>query len=137
MNGATSTENDRAMALREAQLNDAKAAEQKAAVRRPASKRVNTFEGGIILAFAAVSDILLDYLIIGSIPIIGDIIDGVVWLTIAAWVIMKGLQRPPMFLAAGGIELIPFGDLLPTYMLMVAGIILYNNSPRFRAALGI
>jgi hypothetical protein len=129
-----STENEQALALQEARLKDQLDEKQKTAAG-PAVKKISNFEAGIMLAVAGASD-LLDYLVVGSIPLIGDILDIIVWLAITAWVMMRGLDKPPMFLAAGGIELIPIiGDLLPTYILMVVVIILYNNSSRFRTAL--
>ena len=76
--------------------------------------------------FFVVNDIL-DYFIVGSIPIVGDVLDGITWGAISAWVLFRGIDRPQSSLFAGAIELIPFGDLLPTYTLMVAGIVIYNN----------
>src|SRR3989338_4080458 len=91
-----------------------------------AGVHVGGVEAACMLAFAATNDIL-DYFIVGSIPIVGDVLDGITWGAISAWVLFRGIDRPQSSLFAGAIELIPFGDLLPTYTLMVAGIVIYNN----------
>jgi hypothetical protein len=82
--------------------------------------------GIIVLLFALGSDIL-DYFVIGSIPVLGDILDMTVWLTIAAWVWFLNMEKPLYLLFAGLIELIPFiGDFVPTWTIMVLIIIFYN-----------
>lgn len=83
--------------------------------------------GLIILMISAGSD-LLDYFIIGSIPIAADILDIITWLIIAAWVFIMGLKRPPAVLASGLIELIPFGDFIPTWVALTAAILIWNFS---------
>ena len=89
--------------------------------------RVNTFEAGIMLTLALVNDIL-DYFIIGSIPVIGDIFDGITWGVIVLWATFRGFKRPPLWGLYGVAELVPFiGDLIPTYTGMVLFIVLYNR----------
>lgn len=92
----------------------------------PRAARIGAFEAGILLSLAAFNDIL-DWFIIGSIPILGDILDGVVWGGIAAWASFRGVKRPPGAMFAGVIEFIPLGDLVPTFILQVAWIIVYHN----------
>ena len=86
-------------------------------------------EGIPVFMAAGITD-LIDYFIVGSIPIVGDILDIGIWAVIAMWVWLRAIQRPPAALLGGVIELIPFGDLLPTWMIMVLAIIIYNNSRR-------
>lgn len=90
--------------------------------------RVGVFEGGIMLILGASNDIL-DYFILGSIPVLGDLIDGFTWSVIAFWAMLRGLKRPRGALFAGALEFIPLGDLIPTYTAMVLWIIVHNNRP--------
>lgn len=90
---------------------------------------VGSAEGGLMSFVAVVADII-DYLVVGSIPIVGDILDVAVWFMIAIWVWSRGIKRPTAAMFSGIIELIPFGDLLPTFIGMVLVIIIYNNSRR-------
>lgn len=90
---------------------------------------IELVEGGLI-AFVAVGADIIDYLVVGSIPVIGDILDVEVWFLIAMWVWSRGIKRPTAAMFSGIIELIPFGDLLPTFIGMVLVIITYNNSRR-------
>ncbi|MBI1957256.1 MAG: hypothetical protein HYS44_02260 [Candidatus Niyogibacteria bacterium] len=113
-----------AQARREAA--EASAPEEETAAEAPTAPRVNAFEAGIMLALAIVND-GLDYLIIGSIPIIGDIFDGVLWGCIVWWANARGLRKPPFWGFTGAVELIPFGDIIPTYTLMVLWLIAYNR----------
>src|SRR3989344_1606517 len=73
---------------------------------------------------------LVDYLVVGSIPVVGDIIEVGIWLAIAIWVWLRAIRKPPAVLFSGIIELIPFGDLIPTFIAMVLVIIIYNNALR-------
>lgn len=94
-------------------------------------------EGGLI-AFIAIAADLIDYLVVGSIPVIGDILDVAVWFVIAIWVWSRGIQRPPAALLSGVIELVPFiGDLVPTFIFMIFAIIIYNNYIRRRGEKGL
>ena len=54
-------------------------------LKRNLPPNIGIVESLLIFSIAAGSDVL-DYLIIGSIPIIGDILDIVTWMIIAAWV---------------------------------------------------
>ncbi|MCH7882802.1 hypothetical protein IIA95_00045 [Patescibacteria group bacterium] len=124
------SEEERAFALQEIRRGEPQKEDTASKDRQaPAGPRINPVEGGMMMAFAMLND-GLDYLIVGSIPLVGDLLDGITWFTISMWVWVRGLKRPPLFLGLGAIELIPFGDLIPTYTLMVIGIIIYNN-PRF------
>lgn len=93
---------------------------------------IDFMEGGLIVGVAALAD-LIDYLIVGSIPVIGDILDIGMWFLIALWVWTRGVRKPPASLFSGIVELIPLGDLLPTWMLMTMIIIVYNNHERKKA----
>ena len=125
-------ENEQAMSLAESRKNDGPS---DAGPKAPVGPKVEMLDGGLMLAIAGFND-LTDYLVIGSIPIVGDIIDGIVWFSIYAWVMSKGLDRPQMLMWSGAVEMIPLGDLLPTYTAMVMTIILYNNNPQFRTFFG-
>ncbi|MBI2038811.1 MAG: hypothetical protein HYT22_00805 [Candidatus Niyogibacteria bacterium] len=87
---------------------------------------MNMFIANLVLAVAMIND-TLDYFIIGSIPVVGDILDGATWGIILLWVYSQGLRRPPFWGLTGAIEIIPFGDLIPTYTLMVLWIIHDNR----------
>jgi hypothetical protein len=65
----------------------------------------------VAFAVAIVSD-LLDYTAVGSLPIIGDVIDAI---TLPILYALVG-----KFSLAGAIEFIPFADLIPTYTIAVA-----------------
>lgn len=65
----------------------------------------------VAFAVAIVSD-LLDYTVVGSLPIVGDIIDAI---TVPILYALIG-----KFSLAGAIEFIPFADLIPTYTIAVA-----------------
>lgn len=121
-------ENEQALALQEARLQEAKKQEAQPGHRRTDGPRVGPIEGGLMGAFTAVNA-LLDYLVVGSIPIVGDILDGITWFVISMWVWMRGFKKPPLFLMAGAVEFIPGGDLIPVYLAMVIVIVIYNNSP--------
>lgn len=67
---------------------------------------------GLAFTVALIND-LLDYLgFLGSIPLIGDLVDGAV--SIILWPLLGGL--PTLFTL---IEFIPFADLIPTYTIVV------------------
>lgn len=91
-----------------------------------ASSKAFLIVAGLLILFIAFASDLLDYFIIGSIPILGDIIDVAVWFVIWAWVWLGGLSRPPFIMFSGLIELIPFGDFIPTFTLLVLFLIFYN-----------
>ena len=88
------------------------------------------FAEGFLMLFITGAADLVDYLVVGSIPVVGDIIDVGIWLAIAIWVWLRAIRKPPAVLFSGIIELIPFGDLIPTFIAMVLVIIIYNNALR-------
>ena len=90
---------------------------------------IGFMEGGLVSFAAGVAD-TIDYLVVGSLSVVGDILDVGIWMFIAIWVWARGIKRPTAALLSGVIELIPFGDLLPTFIAMVLAIIIYNNSIR-------
>lgn len=97
---------------------------------RRSMPHVGFVEGGLI-SFVAVAADIIDYLVIGLIPVVGDILDVAVWMLIAVWVWSRGIKRPRAALLSGIIELIPvLGDLVPTWTFMALAIILYNNMVR-------
>ncbi|MGI0019412.1 MAG: hypothetical protein ACREAY_02965 [Nitrososphaera sp.] len=65
----------------------------------------------VAFAVAIVSD-LLDYTAMGSLPVIGDVIDAI---TIPILYALIG-----KFSLFGAVEFIPFADLVPTYTIAVA-----------------
>lgn len=94
-------------------------------IYRQVPAHVNLVELILIGGFAGISD-LLDYLIVGSIPIIGDILDLVTWFVIFMWIFLRGL-KPMMSIAAGAVEFIPFiGDLPPTWIGIVIVVSIYS-----------
>lgn len=98
-----------------------------------AGTKINLVEGVLVLGFAILMDII-DWLGLGSIPLIGDIFDLFTGAVIYFWVKIRGLdQKKPWFISwmSGGatlIELIPGGDLLPSYTLAVILIMIFNTS---------
>ncbi len=95
--------------------------------------RINMVSGSLILGLALSAD-LADYLIVGAIPIAGDVIDigagAVIWF----WVVTKGLNRGRSPLLswipwmASGIELIPLiGDIPPSFTISVLIIMALNT----------
>ena len=120
----TEAEDARAFELAQARA----AAEETAAITVSAATapRVGGFELGLMLGLAVFND-ALDYFVVGSIPVVGDLLDGFTWGTIALWVTTRGLERPDYSLLMGAIEMIPLGDLLPTFTLQVLWIVSYNN----------
>lgn len=93
-----------------------------------ASKSIILISGLFVLMIAIGADVL-DWLGVGSIPLLGDIIiDVPVSLVIIAWAFLTGAQSPSLLLLI--IEYIPvIGDLFPTYILTVLLIIFYNLTP--------
>ena len=74
---------------------------------------------GLAFAIAVIAD-MLDYLVIGAIPIYGDILDLIVM-----GILFKLIG--PLSLA-GIIELVPVvGDLVPTYTVAVIGAYVFNK----------
>ena len=65
----------------------------------------------VAFTVAIVSD-LLDYNVVGSLPVIGDGVDAVTVLILYALI--------GKFSLFGAIEFIPFADLIPTYTIAVA-----------------
>jgi len=98
-----------------------------------AKTEINLVEGTMILGFAIFMDII-DWLGIGSIPLLGDIFDLFAGAVTYFWVKIRGLdKKKPWFISwmSGGatlIELIPGGDLLPSYTLAVILIMIFNTS---------
>lgn len=89
--------------------------------------------GFLMLGVAIVAD-LLDWAIVGSIPILGDIIDVFMGLTLWFWVKTKGLDTgKPWWVSWGpgiatGVEVIPFiGDIPPSYAIYVIIILVMNT----------
>ncbi|MDP3784564.1 MAG: hypothetical protein Q8R12_00580 [bacterium] len=95
--------------------------------------KINMVEAALILGFAIVMD-LIDWLGFGSIPLVGDVFDLGTGAVLYFWVKIRGLdQKKPWFLSwiSGGatlVELIPGGDLLPSYTLAVIFIIIMNTA---------
>ena len=98
---------------------------------KPESEKptVNIVEGTLMLIFALMADVL-DWLIIGSIPILGDIFDVIVWGIIYLWVKIRGFDQLSSRLNLGAlfVELVPFGDVIPSFTIAVLGIILLNSA---------
>ena len=92
--------------------------------------KVSFVEAGTVLAFAFFGNDFLDWLLLGSIPIVGDILDAITWGVIMSWVWIRKLERPPGIFFAGIAEFIPFIDLLPVWTALVTGILLYNKFKR-------
>jgi len=129
----TTIEDGRMTALNRSRQDSGSSAQS---ARTPAEPRVETMEALLIVGFALINDVS-DLLIIGSIPVVGDIMDGITWFTIWLWAQSRGLKQPFALKTSGVIEFIPFaGDILPTYTFMALAIILYNNNPNLRAILG-
>lgn len=79
----------------------------------------------IIMFFIAGLNDLADWLVIGSIPIIGDILDLATSGILGIWLFFKRGGKMGNIGAIGIatiIELIPFGDILPSYTAAVARI---------------
>ena len=126
-------EDERTLALNQSRQSSEASAQSAEA---PAEPRVEAMEAMLIVGFALINDVS-DLLIIGSIPVVGDIMDGITWFTIWLWAQSRGLKQPFALKTSGIIEFIPFaGDILPTYTFMALAIILYNNNPNLRAILG-
>lgn len=90
--------------------------------------------GGISIGFWIVGFLLglndlADWLVIGSLPIIGDGFDIFVSVITGLWLFFKGGDKMVKNLlwvgAATFIELIPFGDILPSYLFVAYRI--YKN----------
>lgn len=82
-----------------------------------------------IIGFLLGLNDLADWLVVGSIPIIGDIFDVFVSVTAGLWIFFQGGDKMVnsllWILAATFVELIPFGDLLPSYI--ITGYKIYKN----------
>ena len=101
--------------------------------RTPQKIKIWYFEAAGFGLLAVIAD-FLDWLVIGSIPVLGDILDGIMFGIIGIWVIslmMRHYKLPTAIIISpiGGllIELIPFvGDLPPTW----AGVVwlIYSQS---------
>lgn len=109
---------------------------QKAKGRRQSkeSSKINIIEGGLMLGFAIFMD-LLDYFLVGLIPILGDILDIIAGAIIWLWVKVRGLDRvkPLLVSLSPGIatlvELFPVvGDIPPSFTIDVLFIIVLNTS---------
>ena len=88
---------------------------------------ISILEAFLVLFVVGIAD-FLDYLIIGSIPIIGDIIDLAAWMFVGMWMLLRPVQKPFGAMYAGIIEFIPvIGDLPPTWVGIVVVSIIYNN----------
>lgn len=128
MDGQITRENQQMLALQEARLAEA---QKQGVTKRPITgSRIGALEGGIMLASVTVGEIIT--FLLAFIPglgwLLGAIIKGGMWFTIMLWVLIRNLKRPPLLLASGGIDFIPIiGDILPTYIVMVIGIIMYNR----------
>lgn len=92
-------------------------------------KAIIIVSGLMMLLFAAANDVL-DIFVIGQIPILGDILDFIMWAAIWLWVFFSGLSRPPAFVfemfAGIIVEIIPVIETIPAFTLLVLSIILYN-----------
>jgi len=121
----------RLMELEESRAQERARAEAPAA--KPVLPRINFIEAGLVIGFAATVD-LLDYFVIGAIPVAGDALDlaagGAIWL----WVVLKGLShnRSPLVSwspwIATGVEIIPIiGDLPPSFTIDVLLILALNT----------
>ncbi|HBT81756.1 hypothetical protein A2757_00330 [Candidatus Giovannonibacteria bacterium RIFCSPHIGHO2_01_FULL_48_47] len=128
---AEQMEAERSMKLQESRLRARISRSAKAQVA--AGVKIGLAAAFLMLGFAGMLD-LVDWLGVGSIPLIGDILDIFGGLVIYFWVKIKGLdQKKPWYiswLAGGGtlVELIPGGDILPSYILTVLVIIIVNTS---------
>ncbi|MBI5786958.1 MAG: hypothetical protein HY446_00180 [Candidatus Niyogibacteria bacterium] len=131
---ATAIENERLLEFNQSRMD---AAEKTGGTRAEAAPRVEMLEALLMVGFALINDIA-DLLVIGSIPILGDIIDAITWYVIYEWARTRGLKNPLFLKTAGVVEFIPFGagDILPIYTLMVLAIILYNNNRWVRDIMG-
>ncbi|PIR69587.1 MAG: hypothetical protein COU47_02420 [Candidatus Niyogibacteria bacterium CG10_big_fil_rev_8_21_14_0_10_46_36] len=103
------------------------------AIKDSLPPKINLTESISMVGFALISDIV-DWLVIGSIPILGDILDIVTWMIVGFWMWWRKLKRAPGSIEAGIIELIPVADILPTWTAIVVLSILYNNHKRAQAA---
>lgn len=89
-------------------------------------------EAMTMVGFAFMND-FFDWLLIGSIPILGDILDAGTWFIIIVWAWFRHLKTPPGGFIAGIVEFIPFLDILPVYTAMVIGYLAYNEFRRVLA----
>ncbi|MCH8986801.1 hypothetical protein IIA94_01390 [Patescibacteria group bacterium] len=125
-------ENEQVLTLQEARLKGAQKQDVADKSQRTQTEpRINPIVAGLILGFVIIGEIIASLLAL--IPLIGwiiaAIIKGVLWFTVSMWVWTGNLKRPPLFLGLGGLDFIPiFGDILPTYVGMVIGIIVYNKA---------
>ncbi|MBI4114890.1 MAG: hypothetical protein HY445_03550 [Candidatus Niyogibacteria bacterium] len=99
------------------------------ALKRSLPPEVFFVEVLFIFMIALTNDVL-DWLFIGSIPVIGDIMDLATWIIISSWIWWRGFKRPTMHFLAGLVEFIPFADILPVWSFYVVGIVLYNEFHR-------
>ena len=102
-------------------------------IKSGSGAKIGITAASAMLIFAGLVD-LIDWLVVGSIPLVGDVLDIFTGLIIYFWVKMSGLDNAqPWYVSSLGglgtlIELIPGGDLLPTYIAAVLTIILANTS---------
>lgn len=104
-------------------------------VQKPGSslgwKAVFGISAFLMLIFTIIADVL-DFFLIGQIPVLFDIFDFIVWFSIWAWVYLTGLDRPPAFIGAMFfgifIEMLPFVEFIPTYTILVLIILIYNTA---------
>lgn len=114
---------------RQSQL--ARAAQKISQAAARTGQRINPIIGGLIFGFAVLVDIL-DYLVIGSIPVVGDVVDLMAGGTIWLWV--KISIGTPWYISwspgiAALIEFIPFlGDLPPSFTMDVLFIWVMSTS---------
>lgn len=106
-----------------------KAKKEAEKIKQSLPPKVNFVEAMTMVGFAFMND-FFDWLLIGSIPILGDILDLGTWFIILVWAWFRRLKTPPAGFMAGIIELIPFLDILPIYTAMVIGYLLYNEFKR-------
>jgi hypothetical protein len=98
-----------------------------------AGTKINPVEMSIVLGFAILVDVA-DILVIGSIPVAGDVLDVLAGASIWLWVLIRGLNKNRGVLfswgpwIATGVELIPFvGDIPPSYAISVMAILIANS----------
>lgn len=117
------TEDQKIAQLNENRFQEKTRNENEKKIRQPQKIKIRNFEAGIFGLFAVAAD-FLDWLVIGSVPILGDVLDGVMFGIIGIWVINLMMRRYKLSTAiviapVGGllVELIPLiGDLPPTWI---------------------
>lgn len=123
-------EKERALRLLHQKKTSSLTSEDKESEERDIGQKVVSVILGFFILLFAIGNDALDILVIGQIPILGDVLDFAMVAAIGLWVFLTGLSRPPGFVlemfADIIIEIIPVAEFIPAHTILVLIIIVYN-----------